>query len=176
MVELMGKFLKYILISFFIIGVFSLIFGYLLSKPTHPNSNLHPKFFVIFLTNLNIHVRSIIYSFLSFGIYSFYFVFIHFFVVGISIGGIATSTNSLLSSLSFFWIHGIFELSTVILTASIFPFFLLSITFLILKKEVNKKVLLKLLKIIFWVISATFILILLSAVLETFIAPRFIIF
>ncbi|MDR0691064.1 MAG: stage II sporulation protein M, partial [Streptococcaceae bacterium] len=164
------------LLSFFIIGVFSLIFGYFLSNPIHPKLNLSPKFSIIFLTNLDIHVRSIIYSFLSFGIYSFYFVFIHFFVVGISIGGIATSTNSLLSSLSFFWIHGILELSTVILTASIFPFFLLSITFLILKKEVNKKALLKLLKIIFWVINATFLLILLSAVLETFIAPRFIIF
>lgn len=120
-------------------------------------------------------MKTIVAIFLSFGIASIYFVWCQFFLVGVLIGGARKSTGDFISSISFFWIHGILELVTVILTASIVPFILASIVSLILKKTditLNFK---KIFNKTLILTGVLFILIFVSALLETFIAPNFII-
>lgn len=168
--------LKYVLIFLLVLGIISFILGYILAVPTHSKPNLFPKFLNIYFTNMNVHFQSLMLSFCSLGIYSFLFVCSHFFLVGVLISGMARETGSFISSCSFFWIHGGIELATVILTASIIPFFFLSIVTLIFKKEIGKKSLLQVLKTLFFLCVISFSLILFAAFLETFIAPKFVIF
>jgi uncharacterized membrane protein SpoIIM required for sporulation len=168
--------LKKLFILMLIVGIFSFFLGYFFSNPIFAQPNCSLNFWTILATNSIIHLKLLLFSFLTLGIYSFSFLFTQFFLVGIFVGGITEARHSLLSALSYFWIHGIFELSAAILTSIIAPFVCCSLFLLIYKKEISQKKLLKIGKQTVYLLLISFFLVLFSAFLETFIAPKCVIF
>lgn len=175
-IKLIEKPLKKLIILMLIIGLFSFLLGYFFSNPISAKPNQSLNFWTIFATNSIIHIKLLLFSFLTLGIYSFSFLFTQFFLVGIFVGGITEARHSLISALSYFWIHGIFELSAAILTSIIAPFVYCSLFSLVYKKEVYQKKLMEVGKQVVYLLFISFFLILFSAFLETFIASKCVIF
>jgi len=167
--------LKYSLLFFLIVGGLAFAIGYFVSASIMPKPELSPNFFKIFLTNFKIHMTAIVCSFLTGGLFSVHFVFGQFFIVGVLIGGATHATGNLVASLSFFWVHGIFELAAVLLTSSVVPFFFLSVLSLVLRKVSVRENFMQILKKTSFLFGIIVMLILVSALVETFIAPKLVI-
>jgi len=152
------------------IGIFFFILGFLLLPIDQFSPNLKPSFTKIFCTNFEIHFHTILLSIISFGFFSFIFLFEQFFYLGFTFHSLMSKT-SLITAFSYFAGHGIVEIINMFLTASIGLFVAVYIISLIRRKEFTRDSLVILGKNILALLVFDFSLLLIAALLETYLSP-----
>ncbi|MFZ7120766.1 MAG: stage II sporulation protein M [Eubacteriaceae bacterium] len=158
------KLLKiFIILLFFSICIFLL--GYSTNLEFSNTPNIKPNFKEIFINNIVVNFRVILLSILTGGIYSIVFLSGELFFLGAIIKYL-TVKHSFLYAISFIGFHGIFEIPSIVLSATIGIYFFTNLIHLLKKRGTNFKL---------GIISSALliILIVISAVVETFITPWF---
>lgn len=139
-----------------------------------PKPNRHPIFLTILLNNLQLYFWEIAISTITLGLYSIYFTTTQFFLVGMVFGG-ATRTVGMLRALSYFWTHGFLELFTMIIFSALMPYFFIKIGVLIHRKDISLENLKPTFFLLIRLMLLSVGLAVISAILEAYIAPIFVI-
>lgn len=151
-------------------GIIFFFLGFLLLPNEQFNPDLHPSFKKIFFTNFEIHIHTIFFSIISFGLFSLIFLFQQFFYLGFIFHSLVEET-SLKTAYSFFAGHGIIEVINMFFTASIGLYVTVNIFNMIKKKEFGRKSFISLGKNLFILLIIDVLLLLIAALLETYLSP-----
>lgn len=157
------------MISMFV-GIIFFLCGFLLVPVEQFYPDLNPSFKTIFLTNFEIHLSTIFFSIVSFGIFSLIFLFIQFFYLGFIFHSLVSQT-SLKTAFSFFAGHGIIEVINMFFTSSIGFFVAVNIFYMIKHKNFNLFSIINLVKIVFILLLIDIVFLFIAALLESFLSP-----
>ncbi|WP_044894919.1 stage II sporulation protein M [Bacillus alveayuensis] len=152
------------------IGIVFFFLGFLLLPKEQFSPDLQPSFITIFSTNFEIHFLTIVFSIISFGLFSIIFLFEQFFYLGFAFHSLVTKT-SLKTAYSYFAGHGIVEVINMFLTAAIGLYVSVYIIIMIRKKEFNKNSFITLGKNLLILLVIDLMLLLIAALLETYLSP-----
>ncbi|WP_017473182.1 stage II sporulation protein M [Amphibacillus jilinensis] len=136
----MKKILFKIYLCLFILASISFLLGYMINIPLEYSPNLQLTFSEILVNNMFVNYRAIFLAVLSLGIYSLIFVVNELLFLGVVIKSLAVE-QSLGYAFSFIAFHGIVEIPTIILAATIGVNIWINIIMLIKKKITLHKLL-----------------------------------
>ncbi len=141
--------------------------GYTLNIKLQYNPNLTLSFQEVFVNNVSVNYKAVFLGIITGGIYSVYYIASEMFFLGVVIKGVAIQ-KSLLYALAFIGCHGILEIPTIVLAGMIGVNFVQGMIRVVKKNEHIKNVFRSTLILI----VILFVLIVLSAVVETQITTR----
>lgn len=132
------------------------------------DGSLSNKFFDLFFHNLKVNISCVFFGALTGGIYTLNYLFLNFFSMGLIVSHLKKE-HTWLATLSTFVLHGVFELPAMVLSAAA-GFYIPIKTIQMFR---NKKIELKEVKKIVYIIAAVIALTLIAATVEVFVSPHF---
>ncbi len=153
-----------------LMGILFFFFGFMLLPNEKFEPDLKPVFTTIFFTNLEIHGFALLFSILSFGLFSIVFLFEQFFYLGYIFHSLMELT-SFKTAYSFFAGHGVLEVINMFFTATIGIYTWTLIVKMIKRKEFKKHSFIRLGRELFILFIIDIVLIFITALLETFLSP-----